>query len=91
MTRPIEGLSLGHIWYVPAAQRTSANTEATYLLLKHSFEEYQARRVEWKCDSLNERSRAAALRLGFSIRGHLPQSHDRQRAQPRHGLVCHDR
>ncbi len=62
-------VELGHIWYVPAAQRTSANTEATYLLLKHSFEEYQARRVEWKCDSLNERSRAAALRLGFQYEG----------------------
>ena len=27
------------------------------------------RRVEWKCDSLNERSRRAALRLGFRFEG----------------------
>jgi RimJ/RimL family protein N-acetyltransferase len=62
-------IELGHIWYVTSAQRTGVNTEAIYLLLKHCFEEYQARRVEWKCDSLNERSRAAALRLGFQFEG----------------------
>lgn len=62
-------LELGHIWYIPSAQRTSTNTEATYLLLKHSFEEYQCRRVEWKCDAFNQRSRAAALRLGFQFEG----------------------
>lgn len=62
-------VELGHIWYVPSAQRTVVNTETIYLLLKHSFDEYQARRVEWKCDALNERSRAAALRLGFQFEG----------------------
>jgi len=62
-------LELGHIWYVPAAQRTEANTEATYLMLRESFEELGHRRVEWKCDALNERSRAAALRLGFAFEG----------------------
>ncbi|HJU80269.1 MAG TPA: GNAT family protein [Acidimicrobiia bacterium] len=62
-------VELGHIWYIPSAQRTVVNTEATYLLLKHSFESYQARRVEWKADARNERSRAAALRLGFSFEG----------------------
>lgn len=66
---PNRRLELGHIWYVPEAQRTAANTEATYLLLKEGFGRYQARRVEWKCDSLNERSRRAAIRLGFSFEG----------------------
>jgi RimJ/RimL family protein N-acetyltransferase len=62
-------LELGHIWYIPEAQRTAANTEATYLLLKEAFEWYRVRRVEWKCDALNARSRQAALRLGFSFEG----------------------
>lgn len=62
-------LELGHIWYVPAAQGTTANTEATYLLLRHAFFDYRARRVEWKCDARNERSRRAALRLGFEFEG----------------------
>lgn len=62
-------LELGHIWYIPEAQRTTANTEATYLLLDEAFGHYRSRRVEWKCDSLNEKSRRAALRLGFSFEG----------------------
>lgn len=66
---PNRRLELGHIWYIPEAQRTAANTEATFLLLNEGFGRYRARRVEWKCDSLNERSRRAALRLGFSFEG----------------------
>jgi RimJ/RimL family protein N-acetyltransferase len=62
-------LELGHIWYGPAAQRSPANTETAYLLLREAFEELGHRRVEWKCDALNERSRAAALRLGFTFEG----------------------
>lgn len=62
-------LELGHIWYVPAAQRTRANTEAAYLMMEESFQRLSCRRVEWKCDSLNARSRAAALRLGFTFEG----------------------
>ena len=61
-------LELGHIWYVPGAQGTGVNTEATYLMLREAFE-LGYRRVEWKCDSLNQRSRRAALRLGFTFEG----------------------
>lgn len=50
-----------------------ANTEATYLMLKHCFE-LGYRRVEWKCHSLNERSRKAALRMGFKFEG-IQESH----------------
>lgn len=67
--RPNRRLELGHIWYVPSAQRTSANTSATLLLLTEAFEYYRCRRVEWKCDSLNEPSRRAAERLGFTFEG----------------------
>jgi len=62
-------LEIGHIWYAPVAQRTRANTEAAYLLLREAFDELGHRRVEWKCDALNERSRAAARRLGFAFEG----------------------
>jgi RimJ/RimL family protein N-acetyltransferase len=62
-------IEIGHIWYVPSAQRTEANTEAAYLMLREAFEELGYRRVEWKCDALNERSRTAALRLGFTFEG----------------------
>lgn len=62
---PAHGVvELGYIWYEPGAQRTKANTEANFLLLRHCFEQLRYRRIEWKCDSENARSRAAALRLG---------------------------
>lgn len=66
---PHRRLELGNIWYTPSAQRTRANTEAAYLMLAEAFERLRCRRVEWKCDALNLRSRAAALRLGFAFEG----------------------
>ena len=62
-------LELGHIWYAPDAQRTRVNTETIYLMLCEAFNQLGYRRVEWKCDALNARSRAAALRLGFAFEG----------------------
>lgn len=66
-------VELGNIWYSPAVQRTGANTEATYLLLSHAFD-LGYRRVEWKCDALNARSRRAAERMGFRFEG-IQQQH----------------
>ena len=62
-------LELGHIWYSLDAQRSNVNTEAIYLILCEAFDRLKYRRVEWKCDSLNERSRSAAIRLGFQFEG----------------------
>ena len=48
-------LELGHIWYSPNSQRSNVNTEAIYLMLCEAFDRLKYRRVEWKCDSLNEK------------------------------------
>ena len=40
-----------------------------YLLARYVFEDLGYRRYEWKCNALNEPSRRAALRLGFSFEG----------------------
>jgi len=61
-------LELGHIWYGPIAQGTGASREATHLLCAHTFA-LGYRRVEWKCDARNERSRRAALSYGFTFEG----------------------
>ncbi len=61
-------IELGNIWYSPLAQKTGANTEATYLMLRHVFG-LGYRRVIWKCDALNTRSRRSALRFGFQFEG----------------------
>lgn len=61
-------IELGSISYSPIAQGTGANTEATYLMLRHAFS-LGYRRLEWKCNALNERSRRSALRMGFQFEG----------------------
>ena len=45
-----------------------------YLMMRRVFEELGYRRYEWKCDSLNAPSRAAALRLGFHYEGMFRQA-----------------
>ena len=52
-------VEIGHIWFGSALQRTPGATEAIYLLSRHAFEELHVRRLEWKCDAANERSRRA--------------------------------
>jgi RimJ/RimL family protein N-acetyltransferase len=60
---------LGNIWYSPLVHFTKVNTEVIYLMLSEVFDFLNYRRVEWKCDALNARSRSAAARLGFSFEG----------------------
>ena len=55
--------------YARSLQRTPGATEATYLLMRYAFDGLGYRRFEWKCDALNEPSRQAALRLGFTYEG----------------------
>jgi RimJ/RimL family protein N-acetyltransferase len=60
---------IGWTWVAREWQRTAVNTEAKYLLLRHAFETLGSIRVELKTDSLNERSRAAILRIGAQEEG----------------------
>ena len=62
-------IEIGHIWFGPTLQRTRAATEALFLLLDHAMTDLRYRRMEWKCNALNARSRNAAHRLGFRFEG----------------------
>jgi RimJ/RimL family protein N-acetyltransferase len=62
-------LEIGWTWVARKWQRTAVNTEAKYLLLRHAFETLGCMRVELKTDSLNQRSRAAILRIGAREEG----------------------
>jgi RimJ/RimL family protein N-acetyltransferase len=66
-------IEVGHIALSPLLQRSAAATEAMYLMMRYAFE-LGYRRYEWKCDSLNEKSRRAASRLGFSYEGTFRQA-----------------
>ncbi len=61
-------IEVGHLAYAPSLQRTTAATEAMYLMAERVFS-LGYRRYEWKCDALNQASRRAALRLGFTFEG----------------------
>ena len=67
-------IEVGNINYSPLLQRTPAATEAMFLMMRRAFDELSYRRYEWKCDSLNAPSRAAALRLGFQYEGLFQQA-----------------
>jgi N-acetyltransferase len=62
---------IGYTWLVASAQRTGINREAKYLMLRHAFETWRLRRVEFKTHARNEQSRAALLRLGAVEEGTL--------------------
>lgn len=62
-------LEIGHSWLSASAQRSGVNTEAKYLLLTHAFEVMKAVRVQFTTDELNEKSRAAILRIGAKQEG----------------------
>lgn len=67
-------IEVGHINFSPRLQHTAAATEAMYLMMGRCFDELGYRRYEWKCDSLNAPSRAAAQRLGFRYEGLFRQA-----------------
>jgi RimJ/RimL family protein N-acetyltransferase len=67
---PVHGvIEIGHIWFGASLRRTTAATEAIYLLAAHAFDELGYRRLEWKCNALNQASRRAAERFGFAFEG----------------------
>lgn len=76
-------LEIGFTWIAPAWQRTAVNTDAKLLMMTHAFNVLGALRVEFKTDSLNERSRAALLGIGAkeegTLRNHMVTDSGRRR------------
>jgi RimJ/RimL family protein N-acetyltransferase len=66
-------IEVGHLHFSPRLQQKPAATEAMFLMMQWAFENGY-RRYEWKCNSLNAASRAAAQRLGLSFEGIFRQA-----------------
>ena len=66
-------VEVGRILLGEPLQRTTAATEAMWLMARHVFD-LGYRRYEWKCDALNAPSRSAAARLGFTFEGVFRQA-----------------
>lgn len=68
--RPLDRvIEIGGIWFAPELQRTRAATEALFLLLAYAMDDLKYRRMQWRCDARNAKSRKAAQRLGFRFEG----------------------
>jgi len=68
--RPEHGsVEIGWTWLHPSAWGTGANAEAKLLQLRHAFETWGCRRVEFKTDALNERARRALEAAGATFEG----------------------
>lgn len=66
-------VEIGWTWIGVSWQRTAVNTEAKRLMLGHAFDTLGLRRVEFKTDARNARSRSAIARLGATEEGTLRQ------------------
>ncbi len=62
-------IEIGHIWFGPRLARTRAATEALYLMIRYAMDDLGYRRMQWRCNALNGKSRNAARRLGFRFEG----------------------
>jgi RimJ/RimL family protein N-acetyltransferase len=67
-------IEVGGIHLSDRLKRTRAAAESMYLMMRRAFDELGYRRYEWKCDSLNAPSRAAAERYGFRFEGIFRQA-----------------
>jgi RimJ/RimL family protein N-acetyltransferase len=77
-------LEIGYTWLVPSRQRSGANLEAKLLQLTHAFDALDCRRVQFKTDSLNDKSRNALLGIGATFEGILRNQMISQGGRMRH-------
>ena len=62
-------IEIGNVNFSERLARTRQSTESIYLLMELAFDVLGYRRVEWKCNALNDKSRRAAIRLGYQYEG----------------------
>lgn len=68
--RPEHGsIEVGAVLWGQGVRRTRCATDAIYIMAKHVFEDLGNYRFEWKCNDLNEASKRAATRFGFTYEG----------------------
>jgi RimJ/RimL family protein N-acetyltransferase len=80
-------VEIGSTWYTTDVQGTAVNPECKYLLLKHAFEDWGARRVQFTTDVNNTRSQRAILKLGAKFEGRLRNHAIRADGSTRDSLV----
>lgn len=88
---PNRRVEIGFTFLGKSWQRTSINTEAKLLMLKHAFQTLGMNRVELLTDYLNERSRRAIVRLGAKeegvVRSHMVMPNGRVRDSVLYSII----
>ncbi|HEX6426734.1 MAG TPA: GNAT family protein [Niastella sp.] len=76
-------LEIGHTWLGTSFIGTGVNRQAKFALLSFAFEVMKMERVEIKTDNLNERAKAALLKVGMKpegvFRSHMQMHSNRRR------------
>jgi RimJ/RimL family protein N-acetyltransferase len=80
-------VEIGSTWYTSDVQGTTVNPECKYLLLKHAFEDWGARRIQFTTDINNAHSQRAILKLGAKFEGTLRNHAIRADGSMRDSLV----
>lgn len=87
-------LEIGWTWIAPRWQRSAVNSEAKLLQLTRAFDVLDARRVEFKTDARNVRSRAALLGIGATfegiLRAHMVTRDDGRRDSAYYSILDHE-
>lgn len=65
-------IEIGNVFFSDQLKQTTAATEAIFLVLEDCFN-HGFRKVEWRCNDLNEAGINAAVRFGFLYEGTLRQ------------------
>ncbi len=68
---PPDVLEIGSTWYADDMQGTMVNPESKLLLMRQAFDVWHVRRVQFRTDRRNERSRSAIAKLGATFEGVL--------------------
>jgi RimJ/RimL family protein N-acetyltransferase len=76
-------VEIGWTWLARPWQRSGANAEAKYLMLRHAFEAWDLVRVELKTSALNQQSRGAMRKLGAVEEGVLRRHMINEDGSPR--------
>jgi RimJ/RimL family protein N-acetyltransferase len=71
-------IEIGHVTFGAPMQRSPKSTEAVYLLARGSLP-LGNRRLEWKCNNDNARSKRTAVRLGIHLRRRFSPAYGSQR------------
>ena len=76
-------VEIGWTWLARPWQRSRANADAKYLMLRHAFETWNMVRVELKTSTLNQQSRGAMTKLGAVEEGVLRRHMINEDGSPR--------